>query len=92
MPDTTHTDNPTPSCTRLRSGAWGLRVPRRFHPLAPGETVCIAVHRRSGEVSTETVRCFWRGVSARTDEVVALCEIVPSDAGALAREDGRDST
>ena len=63
-------------------------MPRRFHPLAPGETVCIAVHRRSGEVSTETVRCFWRGVSARTDEVVALCEIVPSDAGALARVSG----
>ena len=88
----THTDNSTPTYTRLLSGAWGVRVPQEFHPLAPGETVCIAVHRRSGEVSSETVRCFWRGVSARSDEVVALCEIVPCDAGALARDDGRDST
>lgn len=91
MPDTMHTDNRTPTYTRLGSGAWGVRVPQRFRPLAPGETVCIAVHRRSGEVSSETVRCFWRGVSARTKEVVALCEIVPSNAGALAREGGRDS-
>ena len=92
MPDTTHTTHSTPTYTRLRSGVWGVRVPEAVHPLAPGERARVAVHRRSGVVSSETVRCFWRGVSSGTDEVVALCEIVPTDADAFECEDACEST
>ena len=88
-PNTTHS---TPTYTRLRSGAWGVRVPEAVHTLAPGERARVAVHRRSGVVSSETVRCFWRGVSSGTDEVVALCEIVPTDADAFECEDACEST
>ena len=87
MPDSTHTTHSTATYTRLRSGAWGVRVPEAVHPFAPGERARVAVYRRSGEVNSETVRCFWRGVSSGTDEVVALCEIVPADADTFECED-----
>ena len=90
MADTANATNPTPTYTRLRSGAWGVRVPEAVHPLLPGQTARVAVHRRSGEISSETVRCFWCGLSFRTRQVVALCEIVQPDGSALEREDARD--
>ena len=80
MPDTPN--DATPTYTRLRSGAWGVRVPEAVRPLARGETARVTVRRRSGETGSETVRCFWRGTSPGTGEPVALCEILPPDAAA----------
>ena len=73
---------PTPTYTKLRSGAWGVRVPEAFLPLELGETARLDIRRRSGETDSETVRCIWRGTSWRAGEDVALCEILPPRADA----------
>ena len=81
MADTPATDttNPTASYTRLRTGAWGVRVPEAVHRLEPGETRSVDVHKRSGQVKSETVRCFWAGEEPRHGRRVALCDIVADE-------------
>ena len=63
--------------TRLRTGAWGVRVPEAVERLEPGATRRLEVHKRSGAVKSERVRCFWSGEELRDGTRVALCEIVP---------------
>ena len=64
--------------TKLRTGAWGVRVPEAVETLEPGETRRLEVHKRSGMVKSERVRCFWSGEELRNGSRVALCEIVPA--------------
>lgn len=79
VPNSPSSSASVPTYLRLRSGAWGVRVPERAHPLALGETARIMVHRRSGAIREETVRCFWLDGTSRTGDAVALCELVRSD-------------
>ena len=92
MADTPPTDttNPTATYTKLRTGAWGVRVPEAVHRIEPGETKRVAVHKRSGEVKPETVRCFWAGEEPRYGRRVALCDIVAHE-DVSPREGQRDS-
>ena len=89
MANTTTSPAHVPTYIRLRSGEWGVRVPEQAFRLALGETARLQVHRRSGEVRNETVRCFWLDVEPRTGEAVALCELVRFGSGR--REDGPES-
>ena len=78
MANTPSSPAPVPTYMKLRSGAWGVRVPDRVYRFALGETARLEVHRRSGEIRQETVRCFW--LEPGTGEAVALCELVRSAA------------
>ena len=80
MANTPNPPAPVPTYMKLRSGAWGVRVPDRAYRFALGETARLEVHRRSGEIRQETVRCFWLDVEPGTGEAVALCELVRSAA------------
>ena len=73
-PDTRHD---TATYTRYRDGDWAVRVPAEVHPLEIGEVARLDVHRRSGPVHCETVRCVWRGLSHRSGQRIAICEILP---------------
>ena len=89
MANTPNLPAPVPTYMKLRSGAWGVRVPDRAYRFALGETARLEVHRRSGAVRTETVRCFWLDVEPGTGEAVALCELVRSEA--FGRDEGPES-
>ena len=75
--------------TRLRTGAWGVRVPQAVRTLSRGQIARVAVFRRSGEERLETVRCFWTGAQPSDGRRIALCEIVegggapPHDGGGV---------
>ena len=75
----TTTTNPTATYTKLRTGAWGVRVPEAVHRLEPGEKKRVEVHKRSGVVKSEIVRCFWAGEELRHGRRVALCDIVADE-------------
>ena len=82
MPDTaTTTTNPIATYTKLRTGAWGVRVPEAVLRLEPGETKRVAVHKLSGAVKSEMVHCFWTGEDLHRQTRIALCEIVPGAEG-----------